>query len=504
MKKIIISFIALSVVLGALLSGCTDSAPSGPTPGLGSVTVKKYVAVGNSLTAGYQSNGLYESVQMYSFPNLISQQLVKAGAPLDTFQQPLYSDPGNADPGPGSNAGKSQRYAILNFSDPKNPVIGPEGKAPGSPTNSLLARPYDNLGIPGIPIASFLVDTMVTPVAGFGPLVLRSPIFPNSVYKQILLMKVMGQTPDLVTFWLGANDVLGFAITGGTSPTSPTNATQFAGLYKQALDSLRNALPSAKTKIIVATIPDVRAIPFFNTVGPKIAASLPAGVYLRYQKHGNTGPSFDSTRLTESSAPLVTLKAGSYAALLKDTSITSRGQWYRDLATSLGVSVAAVIGAGIDTTKYFGLDPRNPLPDALMLDASEQTTTINFVNEFNATIQSVAASDNADVFDAYSFFNGVKANGYSIAGEKYTADYISGGLFSLDGVHPSSRGYAIVANEFIKIMNSKYGMSVPYVDLSRIPGIPMPLGKYAAGSKIVPTISLEAWKSFDALWNSGF
>jgi hypothetical protein len=86
----------------------------------------------------------------------------------------------------------------------------------------------------------------------------------------------------------------------------------------------------------------------------------------------------------------------------------------------------------------------------------------------------------------------------------YTADYISGGLFSLDGVHPSSRGYAIVANQFISILNSKYGTSIPYVSLSTIPGIPMPLGKYAAGSKIAPSISLEAWKSFDALWGSGF
>jgi hypothetical protein len=56
--------------------------------------VSKYVSVGNSLTAGYQSNGLFASAQAYSYPNLISKQLSLAGGNVGTFQQPLYSDPG--------------------------------------------------------------------------------------------------------------------------------------------------------------------------------------------------------------------------------------------------------------------------------------------------------------------------------------------------------------------------------------------------------------------------
>lgn len=491
MKKIIISFIALFALLGALLSGCTDSAPSGPTPGLGGVTVTKYVAVGNSLTAGYQSNGLYESAQIYSYPNMIAQQLAKAGAVTDTFQQPLYSDPGIPDPA----TGKAQRYEIISFADPLSPVIGPKGLAPGSPTKTYVPRPYDNLGIPGIPLAGFMDTSGTYQSAPLGrDAILRwttNAALGKSVFRQVATLKAMGKAPEIVTFWLGANDVLGFATTGGTKPTSPTSGSIFAFLYKQALDTLRATLPNAK--ILVATIPDVRAIPFFTTVGPKMAAGIPAGLYLRYQKHGNSGPAFDSTRLTESGAPLITLKASAYALLIGQKT----GKWYKD-------NTYPALPAGIDTNQSFGFHPQNPWPDALALDADEQTNAINYVYSFNATIQSVAALDKADVFDAYSFFNGVKANGYSIAGEKYTADYISGGLFSLDGVHPSSRGYAIVANEFIKIMNSKYGMSVPYVDISKIPGIPSPLGKYAAGAKVAPSISLEAWKSFDALWNSGF
>ena len=502
MKKSGFIWFALFIFVGAFLSGCTDSAPSGPTPGLGSVSVTKYVAIGNSLTAGYQSNGLYASAQIYSYPKMISQQLVKAGAVLDTFQQPLYGDPGNADPGPGPNTGKSQRYVILNFTDPKNPVIGPEGKAAGIPLNSTLARPYDNLGIPGIPIASFL-DSVTTPAAGFGPLVLRSSALGKSIFKQVQTLKKAGAAPDLVTFWLGANDVLGYATSGGTvknpfnNTADPTPGDVFAFLYKQALDSLRSALPNAK--IVVATIPNVGSVPFFTTVGPKMAAGIKAAkavnsaiVGLFYQKHGEVVASSFTNFDNPANTPLITLKASTYAALLGDTT----GRWYSDNGIT-------TLPANINTKQPFGFHPQNPFPDALVLDSAEQAVAAKAVLDFNAAITASAAADGAALFDAYSFFSNVAKNGYSVAGEVYTAAYISGGLFSLDGVHPSSRGYAIIANQYINTMNAKFGMNVPLVSLANIPGIPTPLGKYVAGSHIVPTISPDAWKSFDALWGSG-
>ena len=496
MKKTGFIWFALLIFVGAFLSGCKDSAPSGPTPGLGGVSVKKYVAVGNSLTAGYQSNGLYASAQAYSYPRMISQQLVKSGAPLDTFQQPTYSDPGIPDP----LTGKAQRYEILSFVDPKNPVIGPAGLAPGSPTNTTLARPYDNLGIPGIPLAGFMDTTgnYQSPPLGRDAILrwTSNAALGKSVFRQLGTLKALGLGPDIITFWLGANDVLGFATSGGVFPATgnaPTPSATFGFLYKQALDTLRKAFPTAKTKIIVATIPNVSTVPFFTTVNPKVAASLAAlGLSLYYQKHTEDSIGSGKSKLTEPYAPLLTLKASAYAPLLGDT----LGKYY----TATGTTPKS----GIITKFPFGLHPYNPFPNSLVLDSVEQVMAANAIDAFNASIKAVALADTAEVFDAFSFFNTVKASGYSIAGEKYTADYISGGLFSLDGVHPSSRGYAIIANQYITIMNTRFGMSIPFVNLSNIPGIPSPLGKYAAGSHIVPSISPEAWKSFDALWNSGF
>jgi hypothetical protein len=55
---------------------------------------------------------------------------------------------------------------------------------------------------------------------------------------------------------------------------------------------------------------------------------------------------------------------------------------------------------------------------------------------------------------------GITANGYTV-----TSAYVTGGAFSLDGVHPSPRGYALIANKFIEAINMTYGSNLKGVDL---------------------------------------
>jgi lysophospholipase L1-like esterase len=490
-------FIFTVVLVIALLNGCTDSAPTGPIVGLGNSTVTKYVSIGNSLTAGYQSNGLYKSAQLYSYPNLIAQQLTTAGASIGKFEQPYWPDPGTPISGTIPIA---SRYVITSWSG-STPNIGSayEPVTAGAPENAAtVLRPYDNLGIPGIPLAGFMDTTGTYQSSPLGPgAILRwanpgSP-FPKSVFRQAVALH-----PDLVTFWLGANDVLGFATSGGTSPSAPTPTSTFNALYAQALDALRSALPNAK--IVVGNIPEVTAIPFFTTVNPLLAPSIPSIYYLRYQKHGAPGMSFDSTKLSEANAPLITLKGKAYAALLGK----STGQFWRDAAAAKGIPIAALYAsiqaAGIDTTKPFGFHPQNPWPDALILDASETASATSAIKDFNGVIASVAAAKGAAVVDFNGFFNNIKANGLLAYGEEYTADYISGDLFSLDGVHPSNRGYGIVANEYIKVINASFGMNVPLVDLNTLPKLAAPLSKSASG-KINPVLPFGAFRSFDWLFS---
>ena len=47
----------------------------------------------------------------------------------------------------------------------------------------------------------------------------------------------------------------------------------------------------------------------------------------------------------------------------------------------------------------------------------------------------------------------------------YTDRFITGGLFSLDGIHPTDLGHAIIANVMIEAVNRKFGSNVPYARL---------------------------------------
>ncbi|HQT93371.1 MAG TPA: hypothetical protein PK435_01950, partial [Thermoanaerobaculaceae bacterium] len=55
--------------------------------------------------------------------------------------------------------------------------------------------------------------------------------------------------------------------------------------------------------------------------------------------------------------------------------------------------------------------------------------------------------------------------GRIVGGIKLTSDFLTGGIFSYDGVHPQSLGYAIIANEWIKVINAGFGTKLPEVSL---------------------------------------
>ena len=465
MKRLLsaVTFLAL------VIAGCSsnDQTPSGPNSN-GSIDASVYVAIGNSITAGYQSGGLVETGQIYSYPKLLAAQLGVSG---EKFTQPIIPSPGT---GSFISLASMNPVTLLTTS----PQLTP-------PSNPTHPAPYNNLGIPGAVLFDALdtanIDTKSAKRENpFFKFVLRDQrTFGASIVAQALNLK-----PTLITFWLGNNDVLGFATSGGTSPATPTPTAFFDGLFSNALQALRLGAPNAS--IVVANIPSVSTIPFFTTVGPQIAPVLEANrvllgvpaLPLYYQKHGVKGPGMDTTSLVRLQNVLITLPGATYAPLIGSPT----GKWYRDLAAKTGYPLAAVIGPGIDTTKPFGLHPLNPWPDALTLDIDEQVTAditikaynesiLSAVNRFSKTDKPIA------LVDINKAFTTIAAEGYSVAGEKLTVDYIKGGQFSLDGVHPSSKGQGVIANLFIDAMNSTFQANIPKVNIAFIPGVPVPMGK---------------------------
>ena len=122
-----------------------------------------------------------------------------------------------------------------------------------------------------------------------------------------------------------------------------------------------------------------------------------------------------------------------------------------------------------------------PLPDFMILTPAELATIQGRITSFNTIIDSIATNRGIPVADMFAFFNEVEANGVMLRGEKFTTDFISGGLFSLDGVHPSSLGYFLVAREFIKTINASFGASLPD------PPFPIDPGRAAAVASAGPS-----------------
>ena len=481
-----LKYLVLALAVSLLyISGCNDDNNNvvvNPPPAFstGTANFTMYVSIGNSLTAGYQSAALSQRDQVWSFPSQIAKQAQATG----TFEQPLIKDPGIGG-----------RLRLLNLA----PTIVSEGQvdptSPASNLNIALQRPYNNLGIPGSILfdMSDPTDFTTKSVARQNPffaLILRDKALGNSVIRQARNLQA-----SFVTVWIGNNDVLGYATSGGTSGTNsiigtpgtlPTETVVFSSLYKAMLDSLQ-AEPRG---IVVGNIPDVSSIPFFTTVGPIVAASTPWGAIAAGQAgtglpgtgiiyESKSGFQFspflpnnkiliaDSASLANKTI-LFTLVSQTYAGLIGQPT----GKFYKD-------NGFPALPPGIDTTKPFGVHPQNPFPDAFVLDPAEQLITKTAVDAFNSIIATESGSRNIAVVDFNSFLKNLLTNPIVYPGIGiFTSDFISGGTFSYDGVHPSSRGYGIVANEWIRVINQKFGANIPPVDLNSIPGIP--IGKVPA------------------------
>jgi lysophospholipase L1-like esterase len=473
MKKFF-NFILPVFIAVIIFYGCQDRTDlTGPSAKSGSADLSVLVSIGNSLTAGYQSNALYQSSQVYAYGNLIAKEV------NSNYAMPLIADPGIGG-----------RIEVKSFNEATGDLQLVVDNKVGSPLNTSYTNSYNNLGIPGAVTYDVLNATSSATSAGgssnpFFDLILRGR---GSQFDQAKSLK-----PTLITLWIGNNDVLGFATSGGTKPSAPTDAQIFSQLYGQ----LGASIASLGAKVVVANIPYVTAIPYFTTVGPVMARQIP-WAFLRaqtpvpvpgmfYQVHGNTSADLtfayaDSTALATGGV-LIILPASSYASLLGNTT----GAYYQQTGQP--------VPAGIDVSQPFGFSPLNPWPDALILDPDEIATAKTATDNFNSTIALVASANGFGLVDINSFFNSIAANGIVENGVGFSTAFFVGGLFGLDGVHPTSRGQAIIANEFLKVINNKFGASYPLIDVASIPGSIVLAKKSINGVQIKPHFQPGALKN---------
>lgn len=480
-------------LLGLALTSCQPDITD-PKPSAGSADFSRYIAVGNSLTAGYSDNGLYLEGQQNSYPSILAGQFAQVGG--GAFVQPLFPTANAAGSGYLKLAGFSGANPVItsedgSFTAPATVVSGTPtgsfaaGRAYGSAASPLLVRytgtDNQNLGVPGIRIAD--VNT-----ADYGRLTSTSNASNFNPYFERLLSGAASTTylgyvqervntikPTFFTNWLGNNDVLGFASSGGTAAPLTSVAT-FSAAYNQVID----ALTANGAKGLVATIPNVASTPYFTTVpaatyagvaATPIPAALSAGIAaqlgLTALPAGSRLGLFITATTTTPGTTVVREATASDILLLPASSVINTTVAPNPLPRGIGVIVP-----GIPASAQASLI--NPLANSLVLDNLEAAAVQTRTGELNAVIIAAAQRKNLAVFDANTYFNGIARAGLVLNTTNNNASFVTGNLFSLDGVHPTPRGYAVVANEMIRNINSYYGSAVPGVDASQYRGVRFP------------------------------
>ena len=111
------------------------------------------------------------------------------------------------------------------------------------------------------------------------------------------------------------------------------------------------------------------------------------------------------------------------------------------------------------------LDAGRPLAERMRAERLEQIRET--VRACNAVIKAEAEAHGATLVDIHALFNELAEKGLVVNGKKLTTDFL-GGLFSLDGIHPTNTGYAVVANKFIRTMNRSLGTGIPPVSVEQV------------------------------------
>jgi hypothetical protein len=114
-----------------------------------------------------------------------------------------------------------------------------------------------------------------------------------------------------------------------------------------------------------------------------------------------------------------------------------------------------------------------PIPDQFILTADEVGAIQTAVQGFNETIKGLAATSGLAVCDMNENLKTLQS-GIVWDAIKMNTRFITGGVFSTDGLHLTPRGNAVAANFFIDAINAKYGSTIPHVNVSAYPGLMFP------------------------------
>lgn len=464
------NIVAVTVVVSTvLMSACRPEfyePGDGGTPTQGSANFSKYVAVGSTITSGYADNALFTEGQENAYPSLLAKQFKEANA-ATVYVLPEIGSPN------GWSGGTNGRFELVT---PACSTVAVGGKALSGESGLLPfngdKNTITNLAVPFISIKNINNNTVPAGTAYNS----ARPYFDRITDGGTagIASEAAKRNATFFTVWLGYVDALRYATSGGTA-TLPTTA-EFKQNIEAVLDSL---LASGNSKGVIGNVPYVDMFPVVTNNNRRLtSANDPARNPVRFTPDQAT---YYNTAIGSNLFSGTTGNRNNYA-ITTGTGTVRRLDTGKDFIVRGNVLDSVGIGprdslAVRDCAPNF--TPRNeigfivPISNNAVLDKDEIIVLRAQIDEYNIAIQEAVSARNGEgtiriaIVDFKTFYTTLTdaAKGISYGTSLIRASHPSlgpdfGGFYSLDRIQPTPKGHALIANEFIKVINATFGANV--------------------------------------------
>lgn len=486
----------------------------------GSADFSNYVSIGASFTAGFTDGALFKAGQQYSFPNTLASKFALVGG--GEFVQPLMND-NIGGLVLGGNIIQEPRF-YFNGSGPTRLDKTPTTNAA---TSIATATGFNNMGLPGA--KSFHLT-----FTGYGML---NPYFGRMTANPATATVIGDAVAKAPTFFtlseIGGNDVLGYAVSGGTGVNqSPTDTNPTGNLdpstyganditnplvFNNVFNGIVSALEATGAKGVVANLPYITSLPHFTTVpyapldpsNAEFGAQIPllntvygainqiyvgAGeperaivfsetaaspVVIEDEKatdltnaittNLSASPTFvpfvESLGLPAAAAPLVAQLLGKQygkarSATENDLLVLPSSAVIGKVNNAAAADLIAQSGGLLPATlagQFSAEGVTLPLEDKWVLTPEEQAEIKAATDAYNETIKTVAEAKGYAFVDFNAILQEASTTGLEFGRYNMNTSLITGGLIGLDGIHLTSRGYALMANKMLAAIDAAYG-----------------------------------------------
>jgi len=283
--------------------------------------------------------------------------------------------------------------------------------------NNNIPGSYNNMGVPGaksfhlLPVPIPGMEGIYSDPLNGNPFYAR---FANDPGQSVIIYEAIAQNPTFFSLWIGSNDVLGYATAGGVGDTI-TGQNQFAYF----MDQIVGGLTTNNAKGVISNLPGITGAAFFNTIPP------------------------NGYVLTQGQADTLNLFLGGYGFSYNEgpnyfiIADTNSALGFRQMVEGERV-LLTVPQDSLKCAYWGGFNPNIsapvPIPDQYVLTLDEITNVNNAITGYNSTIQALATQYNLAFVDINGYFEEVQS-GITFNGETFTVEFVTGGVFSLDGIH---------------------------------------------------------------------